>query len=68
MERWVTLDQMRPDIELAGTQMGKGLLSDDVAIQQARRAVDKLQHKPFVVSMRPEDGYLQFVSDPCTSL
>lgn len=62
MESRLTLDQVQPGYEPAGTQMGQDPLADDIAIQRARRAVDKLQDDPFVVPMRPEDGYLQFIS------
>lgn len=35
-------------------------LADDVAIQRAKCAVDKLPSEPFAFMMRPEDGYLQY--------
>lgn len=42
--------------------MASEALYDEVTLQRARRAVHRLSEDPLGVVMRPEPGYLQFVS------
>ena len=62
MERRLALHQMVSGANLEGTQMKAGSLPDEYAIHRARRSVDKFPDHPCAVVMRPEQGYLSFVS------
>lgn len=64
MNRRLALDEMVPGAEPKGTQMAEEPLANDVAIQWAKRAVDRPPFELFTVVMRPEAGYHQFVSVP----
>nr|CAB3504887.1 unnamed protein product [Digitaria exilis] len=58
MQRRLPLYKMTPGADLAGTAMAAEPLPVATAVQRARRAVDRLPDDPWVVPMRPEDGYL----------
>nr|CAB3502546.1 unnamed protein product [Digitaria exilis] len=58
MRRRLSLYEMTPDADLAGTVTAAEPLPVATAVQRARRAVDKLPDDPWAVPMRPEDGYV----------
>lgn len=64
LHRRPVLDEMVLGAKPGGTQMAEKPLANDVAIQRVKSTMNKLLLEPFTVAMRPEAGYLQFVSAP----
>lgn len=63
MERKLRLYQMTTDALPEGTKISKEALLDELVLHRAKHTVDKLPPpNVLVVLMRPERGYLQFVS------
>ena len=62
MERRLALYKMVAGADTTCSAMAAEPLTDEVALQRAKRAVDRLAENPWVPPMRPEEGYLSLVS------